>query len=60
MSQLIQRNIMSKKSANKAILELGLLGNISGKVGGVVFSKRGIIRGSVHRKNYVRQKKVDK
>lgn len=51
---------MSEKSGNKANLQLGILGQTSGQVGGIVCSKKGIIRGSVHRRYGVRQKKIDK
>lgn len=49
---------MSEKRTNKAKLELGIISNGSGKVGGVIMSKNGVLRGSVHRKYGVRQKKL--
>ncbi len=37
---------MVKKSENKAILRLGLLGAASGKVSGVIIQKNNVVRGA--------------
>lgn len=37
---------MVKKSENKAVIELGLLGAASGRVGGIVVQKNNVVRGA--------------
>ena len=51
---------MVKKRENNAIILLGALGVISGKVGGVVVQKNGVIRGNVKNSKKIVNKKLDK
>lgn len=51
---------MAKVRENNAILLLGALGIPSGRLGGIVVQKNGVIRGNVKNSKKIVNKKLDK